>query len=146
MANSFNDLTQVAYTGVTFRPQVFSSTGAGLTVDADELGTNLLNAMLETGAVSALTSLVVKMQASTDDSGWDDIAGAVFTTVTAANAREMISFQLPTAASATDLPYKYVRAYATLTGTSIAISCTIIGNKKYPSPTLAYQNSPGVIN
>ena len=146
MANSFNDLTVILDPGVTFRPQSFTSTGAGLTIDARDVGTNLLNARLDVGAVNTFTSLVVKMQASTDDSNWDDISGAVFTTVTAANAGETISFQIPQPASVSALPYIYVRAYATLTGTSAVIACNIYGCKRYPSPTLAYQNTAPTIN
>lgn len=142
----FNDLIQAIYTGVTFRPQSFTSTGAGLTVDARYVGTALFNARLDVGAVNTFTSLVVKMQASTDDSNWDDITGAVFTTVTAANAGEWISFQLPAPASATALPYIYVRAYATLVGTSAVIAANIYGDKRYPNPTLAYSNSSPTIN
>lgn len=146
MATSFNDLTQIALAEPTFRPQSFTSTGAGLTVAVGTVGTNLLNAFLSTGAVASFTSLAVKMQASTDDSTWADISGATFTTITAANSKEMISFQLPAAASETALPYIYVRAYATLVGTSILLSCSIWADKRYPSPTLAYQNSPPAIN
>lgn len=146
MATFFQDLALALFSGETFRPQSFSSTGAGLTVDVSTCGNNLLNAKLEIGAVNTLTSIIVKIQASKDDSNWDDISGAVFTTVTAANATEVISFQLPTATSPTADPYKYVRAYATLTGTSVLMHCAILGLKRMPNPTAGNLYAPPTIN
>lgn len=141
-----NDLKNGLFHAETLRPQSFTSTGAGLTVDVSTCGANLLNARLAVGAVNTFTSLAVKMQASTDDSNWDDISGATFTTVTAANATEVISFQLPTATSATASPYKYVRAYFTLTGTSCLTHCAVFGLKHMPNPTSGYSDAPPTIN
>lgn len=135
----------------TFVPQVFSSTGAGQAVDVTEGGTNRINARLSCGAAVALTSLAVKMQAATDDgngspTGWVDIDGATFTTVTAgAGTPEMISFQLPEAASATAAPYQYVRAYGTLVGTSLAIACSLLLCKKFDGG-VGSLNTPPTIN
>jgi hypothetical protein len=148
MANSFNDLSLVTFKQDTLRPQSFTSTGAGLTVDISTIGTNLVNALLSVGAVNTFTSLAVKMQASNDDSNWVDISGATFTTVTAANNLQLISFQVPPPASATAAPYKYVRAYFTLTGTSCLTHCVILGCLRYPNATAtaSSQNSPPAIN
>jgi hypothetical protein len=146
VANSFNDLSLIAFHSDTLRPQTFTSTGAGITVDVTGVGTNLLNARLTVGAVNTLTSLAVKIQASTDDSSWDDISGATFTTVTAANTSEIISFQMPTVTSVSQNPYKYVRAYATLVGTNAVLNCAIIACKKHPNPASGYKNQPPVGN
>lgn len=146
MATYFNDLKNALFHAETFRPQSFTSTGAGLTVDVSTCGGNLINARLAIGAVNTLTSAVVKMQASKDDSNWDDISGAVFTTVTAANATEVISFQLPTASSTTADPYKYVRAYCTLTGTSVLLHVAVFGLKHMPNADDGYTNAPPTIN
>lgn len=141
-----NDLSNALFHAEGLRPQSFTSTGAGLTVDVSTLGANLINARLAVGAVNTFTSLAVKMQASTDDSNWDDISGATFTTVTAANATQVISFQLPTATSATASPYKYVRAYLTLTGTSCLAHVAILGLKHMPNPNSGYTTAPPTLN
>lgn len=142
----FNDLSLITLHSDTLRPQTFSSTGAGVTVDVTSAGTNLLNARLTVGAVSSLTSFDVKIQASTDDSSWVDISGATFTTVSAANASEIISFQLPVASSVTANPYKYVRAYATLVGTNVTVNCAILACKRMPNPGSGYLTAPPTIN
>lgn len=148
MANSFNDLSLIAFKAETLRPQSFTSTGAGLTVDISTVGTNLVNALLSVGAVNTLTSFAVKMQASSDDSNWVDITGATFTTVTAANSLQMISFQVPPPLTTSASPYKYVRAYCTLTGTSVLAHIVILGCLRYPNATAtaSSQNAPPTIN
>lgn len=146
MANSFNDLTQISFIADTFTPQSLTADGNGIGVDVSSVGTNLLNAILAVGDVTVFTSLAVKMQASTDNTTFVDITGATFTTVTAANGLEMISFQLPIAVSATTDPYKYVRAVADITGTSARIHCMIIACKREPNPTLGYVSGPMTIN
>lgn len=146
MATYFNDLSNALFRGETIRPQSFTSTGAGLAVDVRSCGGNLLNALLSVGAVNTLTSFNVKMQASKDNSNWDDISGATFTSVTAANATEVISFQMPVAASATADPYIYARAYCTLTGTAVLAHIEIVGLKHMPNPEDGYVAAPPTIN
>lgn len=146
MANSFQALAQTLFKGDTIRPQSITGNTNGVAVDVTGAGTNFLTALLSVGAVSSLTSLDVKIQASTDGStGWTDITGATFTTVTAASQLQAIDFQLPTAASATANPYTYVRAVVTISGTSALTYVTILGFLD-SSGSAAYQNSPPTIN
>lgn len=146
MANTFQGLAQPLYNSMTFRPQSFTSTGAGLTVDARYVGTDRMSAILDVGAVNTFTSLAVKMQYSNDDSNWFDISGATFTTVTAANQTEVIDYVLPAAATLTGAAPIYVRAYATLVGTSALISCNVLGDRKFAATGSSFQASPATVN
>jgi len=149
VANSFNDLSQMlAPLGPTLPPQVLAASGNGLAVDVRKIGMNIINAVLFVGDATALTSLDVKMQASPDGTtGWVDITGATFTQVTAdpgatSVAMQVVPFNLPTVPSSGATPYQFVRAVATLVGTSINVCVGIFGCRKYDGNN-AYQNAPG---
>lgn len=141
----------------TFPPQLFSSTGAGQAVNVANVGTDRINAYLHAGDATALTSLAVKMQAAIDDGSgspsagsWVDISGATFTTITAdpgtaGVTAKGIVFQLPPALTLSTAPYIWVRAYATLVGTSINICVSLIACRKYDQ-LQSFQNSPGNSN
>lgn len=130
----------------TFPPQSLTVTGAGNGIDVSKVGTNRITARLSCGDATALTSLDVKMQASNDDVTYADISGATFTQVTAGSGvPEAIDFQLPEATSSTAAAYKYVRAYATLVGTSIRMAVSLLANHKYDGQN-AYQAAPPTIN
>lgn len=147
MATSFADLKTILFAEDTLKPQTFSSTAGGTAVDVSTVASPLLTARLRVGAVDTLTSFAVKMQASRDGStDWDDISGATFTTVTAADAEEMISFQVPKAESTSVEGYKYVRAYGTLSGTSVAVTCVVMGCLRMPNAASGYANSAPTIN
>lgn len=149
MANQFNDLSQILLAVKdTFKPQSLTITGAGDGILMDSVGPNLINARLSVGAVTALTTLDVKMQASIDNSTWVDVTDSggstvAFTTVTAANpAPQTISFNLPVSTAGASV-YLYVRAYATLVGTSAYMAVSLLANFKFSSNT-GYLNSPTV--
>ncbi len=146
MATTFNDLVTILSVTPTFTPQSYTTSADGTGVDCAPAGSALINAYLDVGDVSTFTSLAVKMQASTDNVTFADITGATFTTVTAAQTTQMISFQLPTAASATTAAYRYVRATGTLTGTSCRLVCLIMFMLREPSPTLGYVSGPQTLN
>lgn len=124
----------------SFPPQSLSATGAGTGILMDAVGPNLINARLSTGAATALTSLDVKIQASIDNSTWVDVTDSggttvAFTQVTAANtAPQTISFNTPVS-TAGAAPYLYVRAFATLVGTSIFLAVSLLANFKFSSNT-----------
>lgn len=127
----------------TFPPQSLTSTGAGNGILVASTGSNRLNARLSVGDVTAFTSLAVKMQASTDNVTYDDISGATFTTVTAASGvPEIITFQLPV--STTDA-YIYVRAYATLVGTSVRMAVSILAQVKYDGAAGWNASAPAIV-
>lgn len=137
MANSFQAMSQNVFYQDTLRPQSFTSTGAGLAVDATSIAGNLMSAYLSVGAVNTFTSLNVKIQASTDSAFTTpvDITGATFTAVTAANTSQIIDFAVPTVTDTANSPYIYVRAYATLVGTSALVHCAFMGGLKFTSST-----------
>lgn len=133
MANSFQDLSQVLVPlKDTFPPQVLSGSGNGTGIDVEDVGTNVINARLSVGDVDTLTSLDVKMQAGIDDANYVDIDGATFTQVTAADPNpEVIMFQMPRALTVSGSPYNYVRAVATLVGTSVNFSVSLLACRRY---------------
>jgi hypothetical protein len=97
----------------SIRPQSATSNVNGSAVDTS--GYNSAAVVLEVGAVSGTNpTLNVKIQESADGStGWTDVAGAVFTQVTAANNSQIIRVEgLGTSRQ------RYLRAVATLGGTS----------------------------
>lgn len=144
MANSFQDLSlMLTPLKDTFPPQSLTGTGAGNAVKVTDVGTNRINARLSCGDGTAFTSLAVKMQASMDNSNWEDIEGATFTTVTTASGTpETIAFQLPRSVDSDDPPYQWVRAHATLVGTSIRMAVSLLACRKWDEED-AFLNSPG---
>lgn len=155
MANSFQDLSQLLVPlKDTFPPQLLSATGNGNSINCADVGVNRINARLHVGDATALTSLDVKMQAAPDDGTgaagtFADIDGATFTQVTtdggaAGLTPETISFQLPAADAAVNggRPYQWVRAVATLVGTSINICVSLEACAKDDGGTL-YVSGPG---
>ena len=150
MATYINDFSHTVVAADTIRPQTLTATANGLPVDVAPIGANGLSARLSAGAVSGTSpTLNVKMQASPDGSGsWVDIPGAAFTQVTAANQTQTIRFQMPPAPNATAPAYRYVRAVATIGGTSpsFALAVTVFGLRKHPEPLQGAQSAPPDIN
>jgi hypothetical protein len=150
VATYINDFSHAIVAADTFRPQTLTATTNGLAVDAAAVGGNSLSARLSVGAVSGTSpTLNVKIQASPDGSGsWVDITGATFTQVTTANQAQTIRFQLPPAASTTAPAYRYVRAVATIGGTSpsFALSVAVFGLQHHPQPSQGAQFAPPDIN
>lgn len=146
-----NDLSLALFHEDVIRPQTISSDSQGSAVDVATVGANLLNGRVSLGAVSSLTSLVVTFEASPSGSGdWvtcktpngDDAT----ITLTAANTDGVVSFQLPTAASATSSPYRYVRANWDITGTNCAACGSVFGLVHMPNPNSGYTSAPPTIN
>lgn len=153
MANSYQDLSQITTPlANTIVPQVITGATNGTAVKLTKVGANRINAMLQTGAAVALTSLVVKLQTSTDGStGWVDMLDrdgnvVTFTTVTAGSTTPQIICAQPNiAASTTADPYIYVRAVATLVGTSIAVAVALLGAVKFDGAS-GFVNTPPTNN
>lgn len=146
-----NDLSNCMFHEDVIRPQSITTDTSGTGVDVAVLGSNIINGRVSLGAVNTFTSLAVSFQASTDNStGWvtctqpDGTAATV--TLTAASTDGIIAFQLPTAASATAAPYRYVRATWDITGTSALACATIFGLIQMPSPASGYVAAPPTIN
>lgn len=147
MAVSVNDLSQILAYGFapTFQPGAALTTGVtnGTGVLLDTIGTNRVNAFLFVGTVSALTSLDVKIQVSSDNSTWVDVSpSAAFTQVTAgAQNPQIIPFQMNRALTTTSSPYIYARAVATIVGTSAYVVVAFFGGAKFDG-AVVIQNQP----
>lgn len=151
MATYFNDLSNALFHEDVIRPQTISSDSNGTGVDVSGVGANLITGRVSLGAVSGFTSLVVTFKASADNSTFvtckkTDGTTDATVTLTAANTDGTVAFQLPTAASATADPYKYVRADWDITGTNCAACGTIMALLHMPNPTDGYKNAPPTIN
>lgn len=109
-------------------PQVLAAGGAGTGVNTAPTGTNWLTARLCVGAVTTLTTLDIKLQASATLGGtYTDIPGAAFTTVTVGTRSQMIDFQMPNVVNITDPPFLFVRAFSALVGTSANLHVEVFG-------------------
>lgn len=88
------------------------------------------------GVVSGTTpTLDVKMQESDDDTTWTDIAGAIFTEVSAANQEQRIRFLHSK---------RYCRSYATIGGTnspSFDAAVEVLAQAKYIGQGGGYDRS-----
>lgn len=149
MANYINDFSHVVLAADSIRPQTITANTNGVSVDAAPVGGNSLSARLSVGAVSGTSpTLNVRMQWSADNSTWTDIAGATFTQVTAANQAEIIRFALPPAASLTAAAPRWVRAVATVGGTSpsFELVVTVLALLHHPVPAQGHQVAPPAIN
>lgn len=151
MATYFSDLSLVLFHEDVIRPQTISSDSQGSAVDVAAVGANLLTGRVSLGAVSSFTSLAVTFEASADGStGWvacqtPNGTNAVVT-LTAANTDGLVSFQLPTAPSASASPYRFVRANWDITGTNCAVCGSVFGLVHMPNPNSGYTTAPPVIN
>ena len=146
MANMLQNYAQIMNVFDLVPSQVLTATGNGTGVSIVPSATNWLSARLHVAAVTALTTLDVKLQASSAIGGtYTDIPGAVFPTVTAANTNKMIDFQMPAIVLPTDPPFLFVRAVSTLVGTSVNVHCEVFGTIK-TSGTVAYVQQPLPIN
>ena len=139
MATMWEDLAgeAIVTAGNTFGTAV-SVTGGLTGVDLVDAGNNRATALLTTTAVAGAGTATVKIQESTDNTTFTDITNPItaaaytFTNVAAANALQTISFNTNA---------RYVRGYATITGTSVTLQLTFIAQRKM-NPA----NTPGWIN
>jgi hypothetical protein len=151
LATYFSDLSLALFHEDVIRPQTISSDGQGSAVDVATVGANLLTGRVSLGAVSSLTSLVVTFEASPTGSGsWVACTTPNGTnatvTLTAANTDGLVAFQLPTAASSTADPYRYVRANWDITGTNCVTCGSVFGLVHMPNPNSGYTSAPPTIN
>lgn len=118
-----HDLANAGKLAASSYPAAATTSDAGTAADMIDTE-NLVSAIQIVGAVSGTTpTLAGKIQESDDNSTFTDIAGVTFTTVTAANNLQIISFQRTK---------RYVRYYRTLGGTtpSFVIGAMLIAQKK----------------
>jgi len=123
MSTKIQDLASQIILGVGAAPQTATATVNGTGGDMQD-GDGRCFAIQHVGAVSGTSpTLAGKIQESTDNSTWTDIAGATFTTVTASNNYQAITF---------DRTKRYVRYVGTIGGTtpSFALAVVISEQKK----------------
>jgi hypothetical protein len=106
------DLKNSGFLGVSRYPGTAVSATGGLTsVDTNDAAGNVINALLVAGNTAGSSpTLDVKIQESSDDSTWTDVAGATFTQVTTSTtAAERVLVKSAK---------RYLRAHATIGGSS----------------------------
>jgi hypothetical protein len=135
----FLDIGANAVVGQTIVPAALTITTNGSAIDLVDMVANMASAIVELGAVSGTQGTFdIKMQSSTTTgSGWADISGATFTTLTTSTGVQIISFQVP---------QRYVRAVATAAGTftSMLFGVSVFGQRAaVPSAKGGWVNEAG---
>src|SRR5262245_42291087 len=122
MSTALNDLKNQALIGVSVYPATVNDTNSGLSVDMIDADGRCF-AVQSIGAVSGTSpSQTGKVQESSDNSTWTDVAGAAFAAVTAANNLQTIVF---------DRTKRYLRHFRTTTGTTPSFFLSVvIGEQK----------------
>lgn len=124
-----NTLNEAIRNDVSFRPQDLTADANGIAVDTN--GFDDAQVILDVGAVSGTSpTLDTKFQESADGSGgWTDISGATIAQITAADQHKTLGINLRSVK-------RYIRAVATITGTSptfqISVSINLGTTDKYP--------------
>jgi hypothetical protein len=117
MSTKLHDFANQAILGVGLTPQTVTATVNGPGGDL-LAGDNRCFAVQQVGAVSGTApTLDGKIQESSDNSTWTDIAGAVFSTVTASTNTQAITF---------DRTKRYVRYVGTIGGTSPSFALAVV--------------------
>ena len=118
MSTKLHDLARQAILNVGVTPRTVTGNHNGSSGDL-LAGDGRCFAIQQVGAVSGTApTLAGKIQESADGStGWTDIAGATFTTVTAADNVQAITF---------DRSLRYVRYVGTVTGTTPSFILAVV--------------------
>lgn len=102
---------------LSLKPATRTSSANGTGVDT--LGYRDGMVVLEVGTVSGTSpTLDVKIQESDDNSSWSDVTGATFTQVTASDSSQVLRVKELNVARS-----RYIRAVATIAGTSPSFDC-----------------------
>ncbi len=118
MSTKLQDVANNAILGAGLAPQTLTATANGSAADM-QAGDGPCFAIQQVGAVSGTSpTLAGKIQESADGStGWSDVAGATFTTVTASSNYQAISF---------DRTKRYQRYVGTVGGTSPSFAVAVV--------------------
>jgi hypothetical protein len=122
MSTKLHDVADQAILGQGLVPQTATTTATGTGVDLLS-GDGSCFALQLVGAVSGTSpTLAGKIQESADNSTWADVSGATFTTVSAANNYQAISFERT---------QRYLRYVGTVGGSSPSFALgVVIGQQK----------------
>ncbi|HZT82960.1 MAG TPA: hypothetical protein VFA26_22210 [Gemmataceae bacterium] len=117
MSTKLHDVASQAILGVGAPPQTATGTVTG--TGGDMLaGDGRCFAIQQVGAVSGTSpTLDGKVQESSDNSTWTDVAGAAFAQVTASNNYQAITF---------DRTKRYLRYVGTIGGTSPSFALAVV--------------------
>ena len=117
MSTKIHDLASQAILGVGLAPQTVTASINGNGGDLQD-GDSRCFAIQQVGTVSGTTpTLAGKIQESSDNATWSDIANATFTSVTASNNYQAITF---------DRSKRYVRYVGTIGGTSPSYALAVV--------------------
>ena len=122
MSTALNDVKNQALLGASVSPATVNDTTGGTGIDMLEADGRCFAVQL-VGTVSGTSpSLAGKIQESSDNSAWTDVAGATFTAVTASSNVQTITF---------DRTKRYLRHHRTVTGTGPQFALgVLIGEQK----------------
>jgi hypothetical protein len=123
MSTALNDIKNQALIGASVFPSTVNDTNNGSSIDMIEADGRCF-AIQAIGAVGGTgPSLAGKIQESSDNTAWTDVVGAAFTSVTASNNLQTITF---------DRTKRFVRHARTVAGTgpSFALAAMIGEQKK----------------
>jgi len=117
MSTKIQDLATQIILGIGAPPQTATATVSGSGGDL-LAGDSRCFAIQQVGTVSGTSpTLDGKIQESNDNATWSDIAGAVFTTVTASNNYQAITFERTK---------RYVRYVGTIGGTAPSFPLAVV--------------------
>jgi hypothetical protein len=118
MSTKLQDVANQAILGAGLAPQTITTTTNGSAADMNN-GDGLCFAIQQVGTVSGTSpTLAGKIQESVDGStGWTDIAGATFTTVTVSTNTQAIVFERTK---------RYLRYVGTVGGTSPSFTLAVV--------------------
>jgi hypothetical protein len=117
MSTKLHDLARQAILNVGVTPRTITGNHNGATGDL-LAGDGRCFAIQQVGTVSGTSpTLAGKIQESADGTSWSDIAGATFTTVTATDNVQAITF---------DRSLRYVRYVGTVGGTSPSFAMAVV--------------------
>jgi hypothetical protein len=122
MSTALNDVKNQALFGASVFPATVNDTNNGASIDMVEADGRCF-AIQAIGTVSGTSpSLTGKIQESSDNSTWTDVAGATFTAVTASSNLQTITF---------DRTKRYLRHARTVAGTSPSFALgVLVGEQK----------------
>lgn len=122
MSTLLTDVKNAALLGVSNYPSTVNDTTGGTTIDAIDADGRCF-AIQAIGTVGGTSpTLAGKIQESSDGTTWTDVPGTTFTTVTAGNSQQIVTF---------DRTKRYLRHHRTITGTSPTfVLYALIGEQK----------------
>jgi len=122
MSTALNDVKNQAVIGASVFPSTVNDTNNGTSIDMVDADGRCF-AIQAIGAIGGTSpSLTGKIQESSDNSAWTDVAGATFTAVTVASNLQTIVF---------DRTKRFLRHFRTAAGTSPTFALgVLIGEQK----------------